>query len=211
MDRLFSKSPATAAASTPKPIIYSPTGNNYGSVPWYQNSAVLLNIILILLFLAILGINLLSVAGDAFHAVAVVIGPTVLNILQTVVSSIGEVLKIIVLTLSNGLVFAIQVLTGATVSGINLIEGGGTGTNVGYMKTFPSTAPPQQQDKPVQFSAASWFGTPATKKQEGKSGWCLIGQQNGYKSCVQVGENDTCQSNLIFPSRDMCINPYTRV
>ena len=43
-----------------------------------------------------------------------------------------------------------------------------------------------------------------------KSGWCYIGEERGYRTCLQVGENDTCMSGDIFPSRDICINPSLR-
>jgi cytoskeletal protein RodZ len=48
--------------------------------------------------------------------------------------------------------------------------------------------------------------------QSGKSktGWCYIGEEKGYRSCLEVGNNDTCMSGDIFPSKDICINPSLR-
>lgn len=43
-----------------------------------------------------------------------------------------------------------------------------------------------------------------------KSGWCYIGEERGYRSCIEVGNNDTCMSGDIFPSKDICINPSLR-
>ena len=44
----------------------------------------------------------------------------------------------------------------------------------------------------------------------GKSGFCFIGMQNGYRSCASVEESDICMSGEIFPSMDVCINPQLR-
>lgn len=44
----------------------------------------------------------------------------------------------------------------------------------------------------------------------GERGWCYIGEDRGFRSCAQVGENDKCMSGDIFPSQDLCINPNLR-
>ena len=44
----------------------------------------------------------------------------------------------------------------------------------------------------------------------GKSGWCFIGEDRGYRSCAMVGVNDKCMSGDIFPSKQICVNPNLR-
>jgi Tfp pilus tip-associated adhesin PilY1 len=43
-----------------------------------------------------------------------------------------------------------------------------------------------------------------------KTGWCYIGEDRGFRSCIEVGDNDICMSGNIFPSQDICINPSLR-
>ena len=43
-----------------------------------------------------------------------------------------------------------------------------------------------------------------------KSGWCYIGEDRGFRSCVEVGQQDKCISGDIFPSKDICVNPNLR-
>lgn len=43
-----------------------------------------------------------------------------------------------------------------------------------------------------------------------KSGYCYIGEDRGFRSCIRVGENDQCMSGDIFPTMDICINPNLR-
>jgi len=44
----------------------------------------------------------------------------------------------------------------------------------------------------------------------GKSGWCYIGEDRGFRSCMEVGANHECMSGDIFPSKQICVNPSLR-
>jgi hypothetical protein len=44
----------------------------------------------------------------------------------------------------------------------------------------------------------------------GKSGWCYIGIDRGFRSCSQVNDNDICMSGDIFPTQEICVNPRLR-
>ena len=50
----------------------------------------------------------------------------------------------------------------------------------------------------------------STVNMTGKSGWCYIGEDRGFRSCAQVGVNDECMSGDIFPSQEICVNPNLR-
>ena len=43
-----------------------------------------------------------------------------------------------------------------------------------------------------------------------KSGFCYIGEDRGFRSCIKVGEGDVCMSGNIFPTEAICINPKLR-
>ena len=47
-------------------------------------------------------------------------------------------------------------------------------------------------------------------KGSGKSGYCYIGEDRGFRSCIKVKDSDMCMSGDIFPSMDLCINPNLR-
>lgn len=40
-----------------------------------------------------------------------------------------------------------------------------------------------------------------------KVGYCYVGSDRNVRTCVKIGENDTCMSGEVFPTRDICINP----
>ena len=44
----------------------------------------------------------------------------------------------------------------------------------------------------------------------GKSGYCYIGEDRGYRSCAYVNQGDSCISGEIFPTNEICINPNLR-
>ena len=43
-----------------------------------------------------------------------------------------------------------------------------------------------------------------------KSGFCYIGEDRGFRSCIEVGDGDVCMSGNIFPTEALCINPNLR-
>ena len=43
-----------------------------------------------------------------------------------------------------------------------------------------------------------------------KSGYCYIGENRGFRSCIEVGESTKCMSGEIFPTREVCVNPRLR-
>lgn len=44
-----------------------------------------------------------------------------------------------------------------------------------------------------------------------KSGYCYVGEDRGYRTCIKVGEIDKCMSGDIFPNKEICINPNLRM
>ena len=44
----------------------------------------------------------------------------------------------------------------------------------------------------------------------GKSGWCYIGEEQGTRTCAEIGVNDTCMSGNVFPNQAICMNPNLR-
>ena len=44
----------------------------------------------------------------------------------------------------------------------------------------------------------------------GKSGWCYIGEEQGTRTCSEIGVNDVCMSGNIFPNQAICMNPNLR-
>ena len=52
--------------------------------------------------------------------------------------------------------------------------------------------------------------TESNIQQKKSAGYCYIGSDRGYRSCVKLTDKDTCASNKIFPSMEICVNPELR-
>jgi hypothetical protein len=89
----------------------------------------------------------------------------------------------------------------------------------------PQTQEQQQQPSPNEQALNSAIEKPKKPVEEpeveadaanssiqggGKAGWCYIGEDRGFRSCAQVGVNDTCMSGEIFPTKEICVNPSLR-
>jgi hypothetical protein len=48
------------------------------------------------------------------------------------------------------------------------------------------------------------------KKPTSKAGFCYIGEDRGFRNCIDVKEGDVCMSGDIFPTEAICINPNLR-
>ena len=48
------------------------------------------------------------------------------------------------------------------------------------------------------------------KHQSGKAGYCYIGEDRGFRSCIKVEAGDKCMSGDVFSRQDICMNPSLR-
>jgi len=69
----------------------------------------------------------------------------------------------------------------------------------------PTRAPEDDEYKPDDS-----YSTVQQNQSTGKSGWCFIGEDRGFRSCSPVSATDTCMSGDIFPNKDICVNPNLR-
>jgi hypothetical protein len=173
----------------------------------------------------ILVIALLAFAGFNIFAQFGIITEDAMNFIEPVIHPIMKALGMAasqgIKTTSDATKASIDIVSGATKSGVNVVEdqligsgirssGGGDAkqerarANALTMKTGVDAIIPQPE--------ADEAGSVTQKgKISGKAGYCLVGEDRGIRSCVKVGEGDTCMSGNIFPSKDVCINPTLRI
>lgn len=48
------------------------------------------------------------------------------------------------------------------------------------------------------------------KHQSGKGGYCYIGEDRGFRSCVKVDASDKCMSGEVYSRQEICIDPTLR-
>ena len=54
------------------------------------------------------------------------------------------------------------------------------------------------------------LSTESEIQQPKQSGYCYIGTDRTFRSCVKMNVGDICASKQVFPTKDICINPELR-
>ena len=157
------------------------------------------------------------------------------SVLKFIGYSTGETIKTTADVGAAGVVGSTSVAAGAVTGGIDMLEKGLNLTPEEKARTqsqnqaqVTALYPPPLNPEDVQKTEESTIlstGLANLKKivplpddatsvtQSGgrsKSGYCYIGEDRGFRSCIKVGENDQCMSGDIFPTMDICINPNLR-
>ena len=160
---------------------------------------------MIILILIFLGFNIFTYLGKITEWLLDLIKP----ILALFGYGIAETTKQVVKVSASGTKGLVDVTAGTVTGGINMLEKGLSPKKKrgkSDMQALDNSVRNQQYE-PMPDDAGS--KTQASKAR-GKAGYCYIGEDRGFRSCIQVGEADMCMSGDIFPTHDVCINPSLR-
>lgn len=181
-------------------------------------------IIVILLFL---GVNIFSYLGDFFQNIKDTSAPIIGSILQNLGLVVTETTKDVTQITAEGAKLGVDVAAGTVESGIDVIQGqldmdqSGSQNNTSTPTTNTNTNAKQGSLSASLTSAladAEYNSEPlpddatSSTQRAGptKSGYCYIGEDRGFRSCISVKDSDVCMSGQIFPSNEICVNPSLR-
>ena len=113
------------------------------------------------------------------------------------------------------------VSTSGTSTGVSTVPQGNMSTSLPVQHNIQKTSAKIEK---LQEDALSKALSSAEQKQgevspddsrssiqtTGKSGWCYIGDDQGLRTCSEIGVNDVCMSGDVFPTQPVCINPKLR-
>lgn len=170
---------------------------------------------LIIIILLFLGVNIFSYLGDFLQKVKD--SHFIQSILKSLGYGITETTKDITQVTAEGAKLGVDVAAGTVESGIDVIQGQ-LDIDPNQKQTTPSNK--QQQDPSLNSALAHAedntepqpddASSSTQRNGTGKSGYCYIGEDRGFRSCIKVKEGDTCMSGEIFPSQQICVNPNLR-
>ena len=240
LPEMFSSRSNNDSSSTANISDYNVSDSGDGGIMEYLGSLTGTTWFLIILLLGFLGFNVFVYLAKGTNLITDTLEPIVKKVSRifvgltsqvTDVSAEGakEVIETSASTTTAGLT-AVQNITpgGPTSSGSSAATEPSTvpktkSTGQDIQTTFPkgdvaqanslnkainsSTAQRQQQngeDYQADDSSSS------IQKGTSKAGFCYIGEDRGFRTCEEVGVNDTCMSGDIFPTRDVCVNPMLR-
>jgi hypothetical protein len=178
----------SAPSTSSKPFFSSSSASNWTSSvseSLFSSKNMLITILVVLLVFSLLGINILAIIGNFFTSLVYLLKPLVLQILSifgyvtgTVIEKSGEIVQ------KGG-----DVLLDASIPNLNNIKG----VNGSFANSQPM---PDSTTNPIQNPITS-----------AKTGWCLVGEYEGRRGCIAIGDQDKCLSGQVFPNQQMCLNP----
>ncbi len=144
-------------------------------------------ILLIIIILSILGLNIFNYLARGTDVIA----DTGKDAIGTLAEGTNQTIQMA----TTGAKTGVDVAGGTLESGLDVLEK----TLDIHVSDGNSGSPPSPDNSNSSI------------QNPNKSGYCYIGTEKGFRSCVYVGKNDKCMSGDIFPSKDICINPKLRV
>ena len=211
-----------------EPLSNSPSGS-------YFENITLQTWIIIILLLAFLGINIFAYLAKGTQETVSIFEPIFKFFGYTTLTTTKQTIE----TSAKGATSGINMVAGTTTGAIdNIIQTpvATSGTSTGVSSNVPqgniSTSLPVQNNiqknsakiEKWQEDALSKALSSAEQNQSqvspddsrssiqttGKSGWCYIGDDQGLRTCSEIGVNDVCMSGDVFPTQPVCINPNLR-
>ena len=64
--------------------------------------------------------------------------------------------------------------------------------------------------KTVRFMDDNTNNNMQNNKKQKKGKFCYLGTDRGFRSCVELQNNQECESQKLFPTMEMCVNPQLR-
>jgi len=221
----------SSSSSSSKSILSSldTSGSSSGDGGWFSSlfSIPMTTWIIIFLVLAFVGFNIFVYLAKGTQDITNFFTP----IIDKIVGAFGSVTNQIVDTSATGAKAVVNTSAGAVNSGLTSVqnalpEGKKASTTAGgtsLQNSIPQADVMQNntmnkalnnsnvknnigqtQDYEADDTSSS------IQKAQSKGGYCYIGEERGYRSCMQVDSGDTCMSGEIFPTSEICINPSLR-
>jgi hypothetical protein len=233
---------------TPLPEGTTTTSTNGASFMSYFANVTWQTWVIIILILALLGINIFAYLAKGTQETASIFERIFGPILKFFGYSTLSTTKQTVETTATGTKAGVDIVAGATTGAIDTIQQTAqngvqtmpvatSGTSTGLSTSYPqgqmatSSLPVQnniqqaganidqwQQDSLVRAldnakqtsDQVSPDDSRSSIQTTGKSGWCYIGEEQGIRTCAEIGVNDVCMSGDVFPNQAICMNPNLR-
>ena len=166
---------------------------------------------LIIFILALLGFNLFTYLGKITDTTAEIIKP----LTEFIGATTGKLVKQAAIVSGEGTKGLVDVASGTVVSGVDVLQQNvnSNPANTGLVRNNIDNK--MANDEIYYKNTNNFIPIPDEagsnmQMSQNKAGHCYIGEDRGFRSCIEVSENDTCMSGQIFPTRAICINPSLR-
>jgi hypothetical protein len=217
---------ATSESSIPSQMTYSSslTDDNGGFMNTLKNVNITTWLIIILI-LAFLGFNIFQYLASGTETVNRFLAPLLKNIFGITIGVTSQAVDVTaegakqVVSGTAGVIekglTAVQEITPTNSVGPTNMKGSNLNTTSQSSQVSPPTK--KEMNSILNTTSKNLLGQDYEAQEAsssihnvGERGWCYIGEDRGFRTCSEVGVNDTCMSGDIFPSREICMNPNLR-
>jgi hypothetical protein len=135
------------------------------------------------------GINVLTITGNATERVVGILSPAITSFLKMLGYSTGTAINSVADVTADVAKTGVDIAEGTIQNVGNLLIGVEKGP---YNKKNNEPRPDAPEDT-IQKSLAS-----------SKTKWCLVGEYQNKRGCIDISESDKCMSGEVFPNEEMC-------
>lgn len=180
---------------------------------YFSGKNLFIAVLLIIIFLSLIGINLLNISGQIVDGLIHIFGPTIKHVFAILGISTGELIKTSADVAASAANLGVDIAKGATHSiGDLLINSGEGGMDEEEKRRLDQALKSPKCDdndrrtepSPIQSSEPT---VAPIGSQKAKAGWCYIGDYAGSRGCVAIEEHNKCMSGQVFPSQSACLYP----
>ena len=180
----------------------------------FSNKNFIITILVILLILSFLGINLLNIVGNLMEVLVKIFGPLVNQILSIFGYTAGTIIDKGADLGTDVATTGVEIAGGSVQSiGKLLIDASKKGVAPDAKKSLNSSFDISVDNLDKPKLSLDLEPSPDTTKNpiqnpiSSKKGWCLVGEYQGKRGCIEIGEYDKCLSGQVFPEEKLCLNP----
>jgi len=171
-----------------------------------DSKTVIIMLLIFFIIITFFGISIFSNLGSFIQQIFDVFNPIAIQFLNALGYSAGTALDKVSDVSADIAKGGIDLADGALNNVGGLLKG--SGNTISSSPPTPSPPPPQipiePPAEPTPDSSENVIQKPISSD---KWNWCLVGEYQNKRGCIEITESDKCLSGQIFPSQKMCLNP----
>ena len=160
---------------------------------------ILIIILLTVLIFSVLGVNIFTAIGNFLQQIIDIFNPTLKRTLGDLGYATGSLINTSSDALSEGSKQAIDIANG-TFNQIGDLIKKSSGRNLDHSI---NKGPEKSGEAKPDTANSAIQESPASSKMK----WCLVGEYQGRRGCIEIDESDKCLSGQVFPNQQLCLNP----
>jgi hypothetical protein len=161
---------------------------------------IIIVVLLFIVILSFLGINILVVVAVYLQNIINFFVPMFANVLSTLGYTFGTVVNTTSDVVTETGKTSLDIVNG-TIHDVNNVIIDASQKN---LSAAINTGATNRLNDPRPSSSLMPVQNPISS---GKTQYCLVGEFQSKRGCIEVGSNDLCLSGQLFSSKELCMNP----